>query len=38
MAIQKGPIKLEGNVGDLTFYKQNNRYQVKQRKGHSSKR
>lgn len=38
MAIQKGPIKLEGNVGDLTFYKQNNLYQVKQRTGHSAER
>lgn len=38
MAIQKSPIKLEGTVGDLTFYKQNNRYQVKQRTGHSAER
>ncbi|HWV71555.1 MAG TPA: hypothetical protein VN040_07570 [Pseudosphingobacterium sp.] len=36
MAIQKGPIKLEGKVGDVTFYKQNNLYQVKQHTGHSA--
>lgn len=38
MAFQKSSIKLEGNVGDLTFYKQGNTYQVRQRTGISQER
>jgi len=38
MATQKSLIKLEGNVGDLTFYKQDDSYRVRQRSGHSAQR
>lgn len=38
MAYQKGDIKLEGQLGDLTFYKQNGSYRARVKKGLDPKR
>jgi len=38
MAYQKGNIKLEGQLGDLTFYKQNGTYRARAKKGVDAKR
>lgn len=38
MAFQRSSVKLEGAIGDLTFYKVNEEYRVKQRGGHSKER
>ncbi|RYF11896.1 MAG: hypothetical protein EOO42_20775 [Flavobacteriales bacterium] len=38
MAFQRGSVKLEGKVGDLTFYKVDDEYLAKQSTGHSKDR
>lgn len=38
MAIQKGPINLEGQIGDLSFYRSNGKPQVRRRSGISKER
>lgn len=38
MAFQRSSVKLEGNVGDLSFYKVDDNYLVKQKSGHSKER
>lgn len=37
MAFQKSNIKLEGNIGDLNFYKSGDEYRVRQKSGKKSK-
>lgn len=37
MAFQKGDIKLEGNIGNLNFYKTDDQYRVRQKVGKKNK-
>jgi hypothetical protein len=38
MAFQRGPVKLEGKMGDFSFYKVDDNFLAKQKSGHSKER
>ncbi|RZK42147.1 MAG: hypothetical protein EOO90_08705 [Pedobacter sp.] len=38
MAFQRGSVKLEGNVGELSFYKVDDNYLAKQKRGPSKEK